>query len=144
MFENWFKTVTFTEILDDFYTLIKQHDLYETKSDKGTLFYSFNGQTNYWLFRMNCVKLNDGGLFPFTICYGVKGHWECNNGELVWRIGEGNIKEISDIKKIRSFNWWQNEKKKIDEMLTMIRRDERTMMKYSKKISLIGESLQEE
>lgn len=29
MFENWLKTITFTEILDDFYTIIKQYDLIE-------------------------------------------------------------------------------------------------------------------
>lgn len=143
MFENWFKTVSFTDILDDFYTLIKQYDLKEQRDDC-KIFYSLNSKTNYWLIRMDCTKLEDDGLFPYKISYGVTGHWENNDGRLTWRIGEGNIKSIEGITKPKSFNWWQKEKKKIDKILTQIRHDERVMMKYSKKINLIGESLQEE
>ena len=130
-------------ILDDFYTLIKQYDLKEQRDDC-KIFYSLNSKTNYWLIRMDCTKLEDDGLFPYKISYGVTGHWENNDGRLTWRIGEGNIKSIEGITKPKSFNWWQKEKKKIDKILTQIRHDERVMMKYSKKINLIGESLQEE
>lgn len=143
MFENWFKTITFTDILDDFYTIIKQYDLKEQRDDN-KIFYSLNSKTNYWLIRMDCTKLEDDGLFPYKISYGVTGHWENNDGRLTWRIGEGNIKSIDGITKLKSFNWWQKEKKKIDKILTLIRHDERVMMKYSKKINLIGESLHEE
>ena len=63
MFENWFKTVSFTDILDDFYTIIKQYDLKEQRAE-GTIFYALNSKTNCWLFRMDCTKLEDGALFP--------------------------------------------------------------------------------
>ena len=143
MFKNWFKTVTFTDILDDLYTLIKQYDLKEQRGDD-VIFYSLNTKTNYWLFRLDCTKLEDDGMFPYKISYGDTGHWESVDGRMTWRIGKGNFKTIEGITKLKSFNWWQKEKKKIDTILMQIRHDEKVMMKYSKKINLIGESLLEE
>ena len=142
MFENWLKTITFTEILDDFYTIIKQYDLKEHR-DAGKIFYSLNSKTNYWLVRMDCTRLEDGGLFPYKISYGITGHWVNDNGRLSWRFGKGNIRSIEGIMELQFFNWWQKEKKKIDKIFTQIRHDEREMLKYAKKIDLIGESTRE-
>ena len=142
MFENWLKTITFTEILDDFYTIIKQYDLIEER-DGEKIFYSLNSKTNQWLIRMDCTRLENGGMFPYKISYGIAGHWVDDNGHMSWGLVKGDVRSIAGIMELKSFNWWQKEKKKIDKIFTQIRHDEREMMKYSKKIDLIGESTRE-
>ena len=138
MFGNWFKTITFREILDDFYTIIKQYDLIEERAND-KIFYSLNTETDCWVFKLDCTRLEDGGLFPYRINYALSGYWAEFNGRKSWGIGLGQLSTIEGIMERKSFNWWQEERKKIAENLAQIRHDEIAMMKYAKKIELIAE-----
>lgn len=138
MFENWLKTITFTEILDDFYTIIKQHDLIEQRAGE-TIFYNLHSETKYWLVRMDCVRHEDGGLFPYKISYGLSGRWVDDNGRMLWCITLDEYNIIEENMERKSFKWWQEERKKIDKRIAQIRHEEIAMKKRMKQIELIRE-----
>lgn len=88
---------------------------------------------------MDCVRHEDGGLFPYKISYGLSGRWVDDNGRMLWCITLDEYNIIEENMERKSFKWWQEERKKIDKRIAQIRHEEIAMKKRMKQIELIRE-----
>ena len=146
MFGNFFKEITFADVIKDVYDLIKQHDLIETvKEDKKEQIsnhaYTLNPGQTYWLINI-FTKESELGEVPFKILYVDAGSWQVPNKQLEFVAPNNSIKQMNSDNLLATIplRKWLAKKKKIEECLGRARHEYTTLTKTIKTANLMAES----
>lgn len=146
MFENFFKKITFADVVKELYDIVREYDMIETENkdkDSGSCSHAYTlnpGQT-YWFINI-FTKKSEIGEVPFKIAYIEEGSWQIPKDQLEFVAPGDKIHMMSsdNLLSTMPLRKWNSMKDHLRALLLRARKEYTSITKCVKTTNIIAEA----